>query len=73
MPGAHSFFGNSREDQEAMQDQLEDLNEIWRNEICVKCGLARKIVVHSDTALDEWHHFERGERPTGREDNDETR
>jgi len=50
--------GPSIEEQEAMQEQLEDLNEIWRNKLCSKCGLARKIVVHSDTALDEFHRFE---------------
>ena len=57
---AHGFFGNSREEQEAMQDQLDDLNEAWRNEECFMCGLARKIVVHSDGALDEYHPFVAG-------------
>lgn len=50
--------GLSVEETEVMQEQLEDLNEIWRNQACAKCGLARKIVVHSDGALDEFHMFE---------------
>jgi hypothetical protein len=49
--------GPSIEEKEAMQEHLEDLNEAWRNEECFMCGLARKIVVHSDTALEEFHPF----------------
>lgn len=50
--------GPSIEEQEEWQDELRDRHEIWRNQPCAKCGLARKIVVHSDTAIDEFHVFE---------------
>jgi hypothetical protein len=52
--------GPSIEEKEQWASYYEDLNEQWRNELCVQCGLARKIVVHSDTALDEFHVFESG-------------
>lgn len=52
--------GLSIEEKEVMAEQLEDLNEAWRNEECFMCGLARKIVVHSDEALDEYHPFVSG-------------
>ena len=37
--------GPSIEEKEAMQEHLEDLNEMWRNQLCAECHLARKIVV----------------------------
>jgi len=49
--------GPSIEEKEQWADYYADLNEMWRNQICAKCHLARKIVVHSDTALDEFHRF----------------
>jgi len=49
--------GPSIEEKEQRADYYDDLNEQWRNELCAHCGLARKIVVHSDTALDEFHMF----------------
>ena len=52
--------GPSLEEKEQWADYYDDLNEQWRNEECFMCGLARKIVVHSDAALEEYHPFVSG-------------
>ena len=56
--------GPSIEEKEVAAEYYLDLNEAWRDEECFMCGLARKIVVHSDSALDEYHPFVAGPKRT---------